>query len=129
MKHWKLDIISYWVIGASCQIEKSLELSPSPPNRSRDFRKILPSLISINWTSLVSWWVVVQKIYSKIHPVSCSNNHHDVTDLVNHGMVKNTKTCISTERNITFLQNKKILKPCLRWQIFRSYSFVAEVTM
>ena len=26
-----------------------------------------------------------------MHPVSCSNTHHDVTDLVNHGMVKNTK--------------------------------------
>ena len=22
----------------------------------------------------------------------CTNTHHDVTDLVNHGMVKNTKT-------------------------------------
>ena len=30
--------------------------------------------------------------YSKIHLVSCTNTHHDVTDLVNHGMVKNTKT-------------------------------------
>ena len=33
------------------------------------------------------------KIYSKIiHPVSCTNTHHDVTDLINHGMVKNLKT-------------------------------------
>ena len=31
------------------------------------------------------------KIYSKMHPVSGTNTH-DVTDLVNHGMVKNTKT-------------------------------------
>ena len=30
-----------------------------------------------------------------MHPVSCSNTHHDVTDLVNHGMIKNTKTGIS----------------------------------
>ena len=34
----------------------------------------------------------VQKIYSKLHPVSYNNTRHDVTDLVNHGMVKNTKT-------------------------------------
>ena len=54
--------------------------------------------------------------------------NHDVTDLVNHEMVKNTKTCISWEHNITFLQNKKILNLCLRWNIFRSYCFVAEVT-
>ena len=25
----------------------------------------------------------------------CTNTHHDVTDLVNHGIVKNTKTWIS----------------------------------
>ena len=27
-----------------------------------------------------------------MHPVSCTNTHHEITDLVNHGMVKNTKT-------------------------------------
>ena len=26
-----------------------------------------------------------------MHLISCSNPHRDVTDLVNHGMVKNTK--------------------------------------
>ena len=26
-----------------------------------------------------------------MHPVSCTNNHHDVTNLVKHWMVKNTK--------------------------------------
>ena len=26
-----------------------------------------------------------------MHPVSCTDTHHDVTDLVNHGIVKNTK--------------------------------------
>ena len=41
-------------------------------------------------------------------------------------MVKNTKSWIAWERNITFLQDKKIL--CLRWHILRSYCFVAEVT-
>ena len=35
--------------------------------------------------------------------VSCTNTH--VTNLVNQGMVKNTKT--------TFLQNKRILNLCL----------------
>ena len=41
---------------------------------------------------------MVQKIYSKIHPVSCTNTQHDVTGLVNHGMVKNTITWISSEK-------------------------------
>ena len=63
-----------------------------------------------------------------MHPVSCTNPHHDVTDLVNHGIDKNTKTWISLEQKITFLLNKKILNLCLRWHIFRSYCFVAEVT-
>ena len=71
---------------------------------------------------------MAQKIYSKMHPVSCTNIHHDVTDLLNHGMVKNTKTWISWERNIIFLRNKKILNLCLRWYILRSYRFVAEAT-
>ena len=39
-----------------------------------------------------------------MHPISCTNNtHRDITDLVNHGMVKNTKIYISSEQNITFL--------------------------
>ena len=71
---------------------------------------------------------MVQKIYSEMHLVSCTNTHHAVTDLVNHGMIKNTKTWISWERNIIFLRNKKNLNLYFRWHILRSYSFVAEVT-
>ena len=69
------------------------------------------------------------KEYSKMYLVSCTNTHLDVTIMVNHGMVKNKKTGISWERNIIFLQNKEILNLCLRWQILRSYCFVAEVTI
>ena len=64
-------------------------------------------------------------MYSKI---SCTDTHHDVRDLVNHGMVKNKKTWISGEWNITFIWNKKILNLRLRLHIFRSYCFVVEVT-
>ena len=71
---------------------------------------------------------MVQKIYSEMHLVSCTKTHHDITDLVNHRMVKNTKTWISWEWKITFLQNKKILNLGIRWYILRSYCFVAEVT-
>ena len=31
---------------------------------------------------------LVQKIYWKMHPVSCANTHQHVIDLVNHGMIK-----------------------------------------
>ena len=109
-------------------MEKDLKSSPSLPNWSKDYWKLLYLLISINWPSLVTSWFVVQKIYSKMHLISCTNTHRDVTDLVNHGMVKNTKTWISWERNIIFLWNKKILNLCLRWHILRNYRFVAEIT-
>ena len=35
---------------------------------------------------------------------SYTNSHHDATDLVNQWMVKNAKTCISRERNMTLPQ-------------------------
>ena len=63
-----------------------------------------------------------------MHTVTCSNTHYDVTDLVNLEMVKNAKTWLSWERNITFLQNKKIISLSLWWRIVRNYNFVVEVT-
>ena len=63
-----------------------------------------------------------------MHTVTCSNTHHDVTDLVNLEMVKNAKTWLSWEQNITFLQNKKIISLSLWWRIVRNYNFVVEVT-
>ena len=74
---------------------------------------------------LIELWF---KRYIQKCTVSCANTHYGLTDLVNHGKVKNTKTWISWERNITFLQNKKILNLCLRWNVLRSYRFVVEVT-
>ena len=101
-----------------------MEPGPSPTNCSKDYWKLLPLVISIRWPSLVTSWVVIQKMYF----VSCADTHCDVTDLVNHGIVKNTKTWISCKQNIIFLWNKKILNLCLRWHIWRSYPFVVEVT-
>ena len=107
---------------------KDLAPSPSPPNYLKDYWKLLPLLISISWPSLVTSWVMVQKIYSKMYLVSCTNTHRDVTGSVNHGMAKNTKTWICWERNIIFLRNEKVLNLCLRWHILKSYRFVEEVT-
>ena len=63
-----------------------------------------------------------------MHLVLCTSTHSDVADFINHGMVKTTKTWISWEPNITFLQNKKFFNLYLRWHILRSYCFVVEVT-
>ena len=41
MKHWNLDIICYWVIGAGCEIEKDLELSPQSSKLFKWFLKII----------------------------------------------------------------------------------------
>ena len=82
--------------------------------------QIVQKITENYWPSLVT--------YSKMHLISCTNTHRDVTDLVNHGMVKNTKTWISWERNIIFLRYKKLLNLRFRWHILKSYRFVAEVT-
>ena len=50
------------------------------------------TIISISWPSLMTSRVAVQKIYSAMYLVSCTDTHRDVTDSANHGMVKNTKT-------------------------------------
>ena len=77
-------------------------------------------------------WLVNELLFKtyiqKMHPTSGTNTHHDVTDLVNHRMVKYIKSWIIREQNTTFLWNKKILNLCLRWYILRSYRFIAEVT-
>ena len=113
MKHWNLDIIGYWVIGTGCQIKKDLEkvsvLKRSKDLCSKDFWKLFPLFIPISWPGLLTVWVVVQKIYSKMHPPFCTNTHHDVTDLLNYVLVKITKIWIPWKRNITFLRNKKFL--------------------
>ena len=70
---------------------------------------------------------MVQKIYSNIHPILCTNSHHDFKDLVNHEMVKNAKTWICWERNITFPLNTNILNFCLKRHILRNYCFVVDV--
>ena len=83
LKRWNLDIIGYLVIGAGCLIEKDLEPSSSPSNCSKDDWRLLPSFIFNSRTSLVTSWVVVQKIYSKMYVVSCTNNtHRNITDSV-----------------------------------------------
>ena len=37
----------------------------------------------------------------KMHSVSCANIYHDVTDLINHGMVKKPLNTLITEHNFS----------------------------
>ena len=115
-------------MGQVSKLKNTWNLVPNPPNCSKDYLELLLLLISISWPSLVTSCTVVQKIYSKMCLVSCTNIHRDVTDLVNHGMVKNTKSWVYWEWSIIFLRNKKILNLYLRWHILISYRFAVEVT-
>ena len=72
---------------------------------------------------------MVQTIYSKMHPVSWTNTHHGVTDVVNKVWLKIQKSKY-LENGICFTKKLKIkINLCLRSHILRSYSFVAEVTL
>ena len=46
-----------------------------------------------------------------MHPDSCTNTHHDFTDLINHGMVKNIKTfhIVRMENNFSMKQKKFLI--------------------
>ena len=44
-----------------------------------------------------------------MHPVSFTNTHHDVADLVNHGMVKNIKLEYLENGTWLFYEIKKFL--------------------
>ena len=61
------------------------------------------------------------KLQFKMYLQKCTLSQND-------GVVQNIKDWIFQEWNMTFLQNKKILKFCLRDCIFRSSNFLVEVT-
>ena len=52
-----------------------------------------------------------------MHFVSCTNTHHDVTDLVNYGMAKNIKLEYLENETELFYEMKKFL-PCPSYETF-----------
>ena len=61
-----------------------------------------------------------------MHPVSCTNTNHDVTDLINHGWLKIQKLeYLETEHK--FSMKQKALNLCFRCNILTSYNIVVEV--
>ena len=127
MKIWNLDKYGYWVIKTGCQkLKRAWNVAPLLQIVQKICENYCPRLfLSIG----EFWWLNELWFKRSIQKftVSCINTHHDVIDLVNHEMVKNTKTWISWELNIIFLQNK-ILNQCLIWHILRSYCFVVEIS-
>ena len=124
MKHWKLDLICYWVTGA--KFKRTWNLAPVLQIVQKITENYCPRLYL---SGVQVWWL--HEFWFKRYIQKCTLPHLLIliaTDSVNHGMVKNTKTWISWEQNIIFLQNKKILNLCPRWHVQRSYHFVVEVT-
>ena len=132
-KIWNTGNLTYFVIGQLGQVaklERTWNLAPLlqiVQKITENYRPFLYLLTSQVWWLLELWLKIYIQKCTLSHVLN-TNTQRDVTDLVNHRMVKNTKTWISWEGNIIFLWNKKILNLCFRWHILRSYSFVVEVT-
>ena len=88
-------------------------------------QKLYENYCPFLYLSIGQVWLL-NELWFKRYIQKCT--HLDVTDLVNHGMVENTKSWISWGRYITFLRNKKMINLYLRWHILRNYRFVAKVT-
>ena len=96
---------------------KDMELSPSSPNCSKDSWKLLLLLKSINCSSLVTWWVVIQKcILSHVLILMTSQ----ICQIM--GWLKIQKLEYHENRT-TFLRSEKILNLCFRWHFFEKLLF------
>ena len=128
MKHWNLDI--NWLLSTWRRLLNWK--GPGPYARSsklfKRFLKIFALVYIYELAKYVDLMSCGSKDVFKKASHALTDTHHDVTDLVNRGMVKNTKIWISWDQNITFLWNKKILDLCLKLDILRIYRFVVEVT-
>ena len=74
--------------------KKSLELKFQSSISFKDLKKYCPYL---NLSTDQVWWG--NELWFKRFKYA----RHDVTNLINLGMVKNKTNCISRQRNITFL--------------------------
>ena len=91
------------------------------------FQKIPENYCPCLYLSIYQVWWLNELWFRRYTENTPSLMYQYVTDLVNHGVVRNSKTWVAWEWNTIFLLNK-ILNLCLRWHILRSYHYVAEVT-
>ena len=125
MKHWYLDIIGYWVIGAGW---KDLKLSHGP----QIVEKIPENYFPCIYRSIGKvWWV--NELWFKSYIQNCTLSYLIILTMTSRiwyiiWWLKNTKTWICWEQIIAFLKFEKVLNLCLRWHILRSYCFVLKVT-
>ena len=84
MKQWNLDIIDYWVTGTGCYIDTYAQSS----KLFERFLKIIALAYIYQLAKFGDLMSCGLKETLKKAPCLMYNTHHDVTDLVNHGMVK-----------------------------------------
>ena len=102
-------------------------MKPNPPHHAKSFLEIFSMTVSVSWTSFMSKWFTIQKIYSKMVSASCTDTHHDVITFKVDRMVENIKIWISPEQSVAFPWNWKNFLLCLKDYIFRNYHFFVEV--
>ena len=94
------------------------------PQSSKLFKRFLKIIALVYFYHV--WWL--NELWFKRYIRTCNLSHVLIPIRASqiwyhHRMIKNTKTWISWEQNITFLPNKKILTCALQ-----SYRFVVEVS-
>ena len=106
-KKWNTGILAYLVIewlGQVAKLKRTWNLAPV----LQIVQKITENYHPCLYLSTGQVWSLPESWFKRyIHKCTLSHAHCDVTDLVNLGMVRNTNTWISSERNIIFLRNKK----------------------
>lgn len=82
--------------------------------------------ISNSWPSFRTQLFPIQKIYSKVYYILCTNTRYRTTIFEVDGAVWTLKSWKSLKQNVTFPWNEK-LKLCRKAYVFRSYNFIVVV--
>ena len=82
--------------------------------------------ISNSWPSFRTQLFPIQKIYSKVYYILCTNTRYSTTIFEVDGAVWTLKSWKSLKQNVTFPWNEK-LKLCRKAYVFRSYNFIVVV--
>ena len=127
MKHWKLDIIGYWVIGAGAKLKRFWNLASGLQIVQKISEKYAPCLYllldQVWWVNELWFKRYIQK--GTLSHVLILSWRHKFGKSWNGQKYKNLNIS-KMEHN--FLRNKKILNLWVKQRIFRSQYFIAEIT-
>ena len=105
-----LKKIKYWNLDIFCNLSNwSNLLNWKGPGTWPQFSTLFKRFLKIIALVYISQLAKSGKFWFQRYIQKCTLSHYDLTASVNHGIVKNTKTWISWERNTTFLRSKRFL--------------------